>query len=101
MILAGNFNNPRLKIFYRMIRAPVPELQLISGASKRKGKDLVTKADPEDRYLAEKLLYRTNGIRYRGRVTWAIISAADVSARTTWTLHPCETRSLRIFCLAP
>ena len=72
VILAGYFNPARFEIFYRMVRTPVSEFELVRFASQCKCQKLVAQADSEYRHFAEQVLYRINRINNGRRVAGAV-----------------------------
>ena len=51
-----------------MIRAPVPELELVRLSAHRQGENLVPQADPQDGHLPEQLRRLPVVAHHRGRV---------------------------------
>src|SRR5258706_14685593 len=60
VVLRGNFDLIGEKIFYRMDRTVMAELQLEGLTAKSQSANLIPEANPEDRYLAVELSHLSN-----------------------------------------
>ncbi len=72
VILRGNMDFPRLKVFDRLISPPVAELQFKCLSAKSQPKELMSQADAKDRFLPDQFSHVCNGIRNALRVSRSI-----------------------------
>ena len=72
VVLRGDGDRPRREVLHRVIRSPVPELQLESGAAEGEAEKLVPEADAEDRTLRQEPLDRRNRTGQGGGIPRAV-----------------------------
>src|SRR5262249_38301602 len=67
VILTSDLDPSRVEILYRLVSTSVAEFQFVSGRADRTTQELMAKADPEDRHLADSADERFDCvIEYRG-----------------------------------
>src|SRR6267378_3952979 len=72
MILRSYFHPARPQIHHRMIRAMMTEVELVGFATQRQSQQLMTKTDPEYRFLSEHVRDGSVSVRQRCRIRWSV-----------------------------
>ncbi len=69
MVLSGNFDLTRGNPKHWVVTTAMPEFQLIGASTQGQAQNLVTKADAEDRFLAEQLPHRVDCVGHGLRIS--------------------------------
>src|SRR5438132_6613649 len=68
VVLRRDLDAPGRQVFHRLVRAAVPELELVRLSAERLREQLMPEADAEDRLLVEKLAKSFDAVRDRGGI---------------------------------